>query len=53
MEMDSVMAKDEMLRSEFGGSTAVVVLLKDNVIYCVSILHKVNFSSLVLNNIFL
>lgn len=36
MEMDTAMAKDEMLEDELSGSTAVVVLIKDNIIYCVS-----------------
>lgn len=37
MDIDSAMAEDEVLKDELAGSTAVVVLLKDKVIYCVSI----------------
>jgi protein phosphatase 2C family protein 2/3 len=34
--MDTAMAEDEMLKDELAGSTAVVVVVKDKVIYCVS-----------------
>lgn len=37
MDMDTAMAEDEVLKDELAGSTAVVVLVKDKVIYCVSI----------------
>lgn len=36
MDMDTAMAEDELLKDELAGSTAVVVLVKDQVIYCVS-----------------
>lgn len=36
MDMDTAMAEDEMLKDELAGSTAVVVVIKDDVIYCVS-----------------
>lgn len=36
MDMDTAMAEDEVLKDELAGSTAVVVLVKDQVIYCVS-----------------
>lgn len=39
MDMDTAMAEDEVLKDELAGSTAVVVLVKDKVIYCVSITH--------------
>lgn len=40
MDMDTAMAEDEVLKDELAGSTAVVVLVKDKVIYCVSITFK-------------
>lgn len=36
MDMDSAMAEDDILKDELAGSTAVVVLVKDKIIYCVS-----------------
>jgi len=36
MDIDTAMAEDDMLKDELAGSTAVVVLVKDQVIYCVS-----------------
>lgn len=36
MDMDTAMAEDEVLKDELAGSTAVVVLIKNKVIYCVS-----------------
>lgn len=36
MDMDTAMAEDDLLKDELAGSTAVVVLVKDKVIYCVS-----------------
>lgn len=36
MDMDTAMAEDELLKDELAGSTAVVVLVKDNTLYCVS-----------------
>lgn len=36
MDMDTAMAEDDLLKDELAGSTAVVVLVKDQVIYCVS-----------------
>lgn len=36
MDMDTAMSEDELLKDELSGSTAVVVLVKDSVIYCVS-----------------
>jgi len=36
MDIDKAMAHDEVLRDELAGSTAVIVLVKDNIIYCVS-----------------
>lgn len=36
MDMDSAMAEDDILKSELAGSTAVVVLVKNKIIYCVS-----------------
>lgn len=42
MDMDTAMAEDEVLKDELAGSTAVVVLVKDQVIYCVSEISLVN-----------
>ncbi|XP_025419332.1 probable protein phosphatase 2C T23F11.1 [Sipha flava] len=37
MDMDTAMADDEMLKNDYAGSTAVVVLIKDKVIYCANV----------------
>ncbi|XP_050434755.1 probable protein phosphatase 2C T23F11.1 [Adelges cooleyi] len=37
MDMDTAMAEDELLKDELAGSTAVVVLLKDNTLYCANV----------------
>lgn len=49
MDIDTAMAEDEVLKDELAGSTAVVVLLKDEVIYCVSKKYMVNTYLLIMN----
>lgn len=53
MDMDTAMAEDDLLKDELAGSTAVVVLVKDQVIYCVSkklyVLNVVFFFTYTLN----
>jgi hypothetical protein len=36
MAIDQAMLAEESLRDEMAGSTAIVVLIKDEVLYCVS-----------------
>lgn len=36
MELDSAMSENIHLKEELAGTTAVVILIKDNVLYCVS-----------------
>lgn len=49
MDMDTAMAEDEMLKDELAGSTAVVVVVKDKVIYCVRCLINVSLYIIVLH----
>lgn len=51
MDMDTAMAEDEVLKDELAGSTAVVVLVKDKVIYCVSTTHLDNLCSCLMFNL--
>lgn len=37
MELDAAMSENIFLKEELAGTTAVVILIKDNVLYCVSI----------------
>lgn len=37
MDMDTAMAEDDLLKDELAGSTAVVVLVKDKIIYCANV----------------
>lgn len=36
MELDSAMSENVSLKEELAGTTAVVILIKDNILYCVS-----------------
>jgi hypothetical protein len=35
MEFDDAMQKDEQMREELAGTTAITVLVKENTLYCV------------------
>ena len=37
MELDAAMSEDIFLKEELAGTTAVVTLIKENILYCVSL----------------
>lgn len=43
MELDAAMSENIFLKEELAGTTAVVVLIKDDVLYCVSIFRNLSF----------
>lgn len=45
LEFDNTMMKDEQMRDEVAGTTAVTVLIKGNQLYCVSGNSSPNYSA--------
>lgn len=43
MQLDDEMSHDDILKNELAGSTGIVVVLKDNMIYCVSQLQLFHY----------
>ena len=42
MTFDESMQKDEQMREELAGTTAITVLVKDNMLYCVRIRIRID-----------